>query len=77
METIPKNDLDGEYPTLTPIGKASSGKKGFLSRGKHSIGRIISKVGLSNFRQKLTHNIDGAFIGQTESVASIFEMKGS
>jgi hypothetical protein len=51
METIPEHDLDEEYPTLTPVGKASSGKKGLLSRGKHSIGRIISKVGLSNFRQ--------------------------
>nr|CAB3467523.1 unnamed protein product [Digitaria exilis] len=46
METIPEHNLDVEYPTLTPVGKASSGRKGLLSRGKHSIGRIISKAGL-------------------------------
>ncbi|PAN24882.1 hypothetical protein PAHAL_4G259100 [Panicum hallii] len=77
METIPQHNLDVEYPTLTPVGKASSGRKGLLSRGKHSIGRIISKAGLSNFRQKPAYSIDGEFTGQTESVAPRFEMKGS
>jgi hypothetical protein len=77
METIPEHNLDVEYPTLTPVGKASSGRKGLLSRGKHSIGRIISKAGLSNFRQKPAYSIDGEFTGQTESVAPRFEMRGS
>jgi len=77
METIPEHNLDVEYPTLTPVGKASSVRKGLLSRGKHSIGRIISKAGLSNFRQKPTYSIDGEFTGQIESVAPRFEMKGS
>jgi len=77
METIPEHNLDVEYPTLTPVGKASSGRKGLLSRGKHSIGRIINKAGLSNFRQKPACSIECEFIGQTESVAPRFEMKGS
>jgi len=77
VETIPEHNLDVEYPTLTPVGKASSVRKGLLSRGKHSIGRIISKAGLSNFRQKPTYSIDGEFTGQIESVAPRFEMKGS
>lgn len=77
METIPEHNLDVEYPTLTPVGKASNGRRGLLSRGKHSIGRIISKAGLGNFRQKPTHSIDGEFIDQIDSVAPRFEMKGS
>lgn len=77
METTTEHNLDMEYPTLTPVGKACSGRKGLLSRGKHSIGRIISKAGLGNLRQKQTHSIDGEIIGQTESIAPRFEMKGS
>ncbi|AQL01030.1 TLD-domain containing nucleolar protein [Zea mays] len=77
METIPEHNLDVEYPTLTPVGKACSGRKGLFSRGKHSLGRIISKAGLGNLRQKQTHSIDGEIIGQTESVAPRFEVKGS
>jgi len=77
METTTEHNLDVEYPTLTPVGKACSERKGLLSRGKHSIGRIISKAGLGNLRQKQTHSIDGEIIGQTESVAPRFEMKGS
>jgi hypothetical protein len=76
METTTDHNLDVEYPTLTPVGKTYSGRKGLLSRGKHSIGRIISKAGLGNLRQKQTR-IDGEIIGQTESVAPRFEMKGS
>lgn len=77
METITEHNLDVEYPTLTPVGKACSGRKGLFSRGKHSLGRIISKAGLGNLRQKQTHSIDGEIIGQTESVAPRFEVKGS
>uniref|UniRef100_A0A0A9DK60 TLDc domain-containing protein n=1 Tax=Arundo donax TaxID=35708 RepID=A0A0A9DK60_ARUDO len=76
MEIMPEQNPDMEYPTLTPIGKASSGRKGLLSRGKHSIGKIINKAGqLSNFRQKPTHSIDGEILGQTESTR--LEPKGS
>ncbi|WVZ81919.1 hypothetical protein U9M48_029245 [Paspalum notatum var. saurae] len=77
METIPEHNLDVEYPTLTPVGKAGSGRKSLLSRGKHSIGRIIGRAGLSSFRQKPTHSVDGEIIGQRESVAPGFDMKGS
>ena len=78
VETIDEQNLDMEYPTLTPVGKASSGRKGLLSRGKHSIGKIMNKAGrLSNFRQKPTHTIDGEIMGQTESVAPGLEHKGS
>ncbi|KAL6605933.1 hypothetical protein ACP70R_041586 [Stipagrostis hirtigluma subsp. patula] len=78
METIPEQNQDMEYPTLTPVGKGSSGRKGLLSRGKHSIGKIMSKAGrLSNFRQKPTHSIDGEIIGRTESVSPGLELKGS
>jgi len=69
VETIPEHNLDVEYPTLTPVGKASSVRKGLLSRGKHSIGRIISKAGLSNFRQKPTYSIDGEFTLPTARAA--------
>jgi hypothetical protein len=76
METIPEGNLDIEYPTLKPVGKASSGRKGLLSRGKHSIGKIMSKAGrLSNFRQKPTHSINGEIIDQTESVVPGSELK--
>ncbi|KXG19622.1 nuclear receptor coactivator 7-like isoform X1 [Sorghum bicolor] len=77
METITEHNLDVEYPTLTPVGKACSGRKSLLSRGKHSIGRIISKAGLGNLKQKQTPSIDGEIISQTESVAPRFEMKRS
>ncbi|PWZ05669.1 hypothetical protein Zm00014a_015242 [Zea mays] len=77
MDTVTEHNLDVEYPTLTPVGKACSGRKGLFSRGKHSLGRIISKAGLGNLRQKQTHSIDGEIIGQTESVAPRFEVKGS
>ncbi|XP_062228477.1 uncharacterized protein LOC133926518 [Phragmites australis] len=78
MEIIPEQNLDMEYPTLTPVGKASSGRKGLLSRGKHSIVKIMSKAGrLSNLRQKPTHSIDGETLDQTESIIPGLEMKGS
>jgi hypothetical protein len=77
IETIPDQNMDIEYPTLTPVGKASSGRKGLLSRGKHSIGKIIGKAGRLNFRQKPTYNINGEIIDQTESVAPGLELKGS
>ncbi|KAK3131991.1 hypothetical protein QOZ80_6AG0514290 [Eleusine coracana subsp. coracana] len=79
METVPEQNLDFiEYPTLTPVGKTSSGRKGLLCRGKHSIGKIMSKAGrLGNFRQKPTHSINGEIVGQTESVAPGSELKGS
>ncbi|TVU12010.1 hypothetical protein EJB05_45628 [Eragrostis curvula] len=78
METIPEQNLDIEYPTLTPVGKASNGRKGLLSRGKHSIGKLMSKAGrLSNFRQKPTHSINGEIIDQTESVSPGSELKRS
>ncbi|XP_062233330.1 uncharacterized protein LOC133930653 [Phragmites australis] len=78
IETISEHNLNVEYPTLTPVGKASSGRKGLLSRGKHSIGKIMCKAGrLSNFIQKPTHSIDGEILGQTESVAPGLELKGS
>jgi hypothetical protein len=77
IEIIPDQNMDIEYPTLTPVGKASSGRKGLLNRGKHSIGKIIGKVGRFNFRQKPTNNINGEIIDQTESVAPGLELKGS
>lgn len=77
-EVTPEQNLDMEYPTLTPVGKGSNGRKGLLSRGKHSIGKIIYKAGrLGGFRQKISHSIDSEVASQTESIVPGFESKGS
>ncbi|KAG8076311.1 hypothetical protein GUJ93_ZPchr0006g43614 [Zizania palustris] len=76
-EIIRDKNLNMEYPTLTPVRKGSNGKKGLLSRGKHSIGKIINKAGrLGGFRQKASYNIDDETV-LIESVAPGLELKGS
>ncbi|KAM0849087.1 hypothetical protein ACQ4PT_053950 [Festuca glaucescens] len=78
METILEQNLDMEYPTLTPVGTGNKERKGLLSRGKHSIGKIISKAGrLGSFRQKPSHIIDSEIASQTWPVSSGLDLKGS
>ncbi|XP_051202455.1 uncharacterized protein [Lolium perenne] len=77
-ETIPEQNLDMEYPTLTPVGRGNKERKGLLSRGKHSIGKIINKAGrIGRFRQKPTHVIDSEIASQTWSVSSELDLKRS
>ncbi|KAF0902708.1 hypothetical protein E2562_019059 [Oryza meyeriana var. granulata] len=77
LEIIPEHNMNMEYPTLTPVGKGSNGRKGLLSRGKHSIGRFINKAGrIGGFRQKPSYSIDDGTV-QTESDAPGLELKGS
>lgn len=74
VEIIPEQDVDMEYPTLTPVGRGNKERKGLLSRGKHSIGKIINKAGrLGGFRQKPGHIIDSEIASQIESVSSRFD----
>uniref|UniRef100_A0A453R588 TLDc domain-containing protein n=1 Tax=Aegilops tauschii subsp. strangulata TaxID=200361 RepID=A0A453R588_AEGTS len=78
MEIIPEQDLDMEYPTLTPVGRGIKERKGLLSRGKHSIGKIINKAGrLGGFRQKSGHIVDNEIANQIESMSSGFALKVS
>ncbi|CAM0913698.1 unnamed protein product [Alopecurus aequalis] len=78
METIPEQTMDMEYPTLTPVGRGNKERKGLLSRGKHSIGRIIGKAGrLGGFRQKPSHVVDSEIASKTETISSCLEPKGS
>ncbi|KAM0922853.1 hypothetical protein ACQ4PT_005897 [Festuca glaucescens] len=78
METIPEQNLDMEYPTLTPVGRGNKERKGLLSRGKHSIRKIINKAGrLSGFRQKPSHVVDNEIASHTWSVSSGLDLKGS
>ncbi|GJM86884.1 hypothetical protein PR202_ga02783 [Eleusine coracana subsp. coracana] len=52
MEIHLEQNVDMGYPTLTPVSKGNKGKTGFISRGKHSIGKIINKaVRIGGFRQ--------------------------
>lgn len=77
IEIIPEHNMNMEYPTLTPVGKGSNGRKGLFSRGKHSIGKIINKAGrIGGFRQKPSYSIDGETV-QTEYDAPGLELKGS
>uniref|UniRef100_A0A0D9WNE4 TLDc domain-containing protein n=1 Tax=Leersia perrieri TaxID=77586 RepID=A0A0D9WNE4_9ORYZ len=77
MEIIPEQNMNVEYPTLTPVGKGSNGRKGLLSRGKHSIGKIINKAGrIGGFRQKPSYSIDDETV-QAESGTPGLELKGS
>jgi hypothetical protein len=67
-----------EYPTLTPVGRGNKERKGLLSRGKHSIGKIINKAGrIGRFRQKPSHVIDSEIASQTWSVSSELDLKRS
>jgi hypothetical protein len=78
METMPEQNLDMEYPTLTPVGRGNKERKGLLSRGKHSIGKIINKAGrLGGFRQKPSHVIDSEVASQTEPVSPCLGLKDS
>uniref|UniRef100_A0ACD6AP47 Uncharacterized protein n=1 Tax=Avena sativa TaxID=4498 RepID=A0ACD6AP47_AVESA len=78
VEIMPEQNLDMEYPTLTPVGKGNKGRKGLLSRGKRSIGKIINKAGrLGGFRQKQSHLVDSEVACQTEPVSSCMAPKGS
>ncbi|KQK18921.1 hypothetical protein BRADI_1g45500v3 [Brachypodium distachyon] len=78
MEIIPEQNLDMEYPTLTPVGRGNKERKGLLSRGKHSVGKIFSKAGrLGGFRQKPSHGIKSEIASQTESVSVGFDPKRS
>jgi hypothetical protein len=77
-ETMPEQNLDMECPTLTPVGRGNKERKGLLSRGKHSIGKIINKAGrIGRFRQKPSHVIDSEIASQTWSVSSELDLKRS
>jgi hypothetical protein len=79
MEVHLEQNADMGYPTLAPVGKGSKGRTGFISRGKHSIGKIINKtVGIGGFRQTAAESkIGRETINHTESVAPVLEIKES
>ena len=76
-EIIPEQSEEMGYPTLTPVGKATKGKTGLLSRGKHSIGKIINKAAkMSGFKQNSEPKIDKEVVNHAESVAPALELEG-
>ncbi|KAL6911511.1 hypothetical protein ACP4OV_000316 [Aristida adscensionis] len=79
MEIIPDQNGDMGYPTLTPVGKGNKGRTRLLSRGKHSLGKIISKAArISGFKQTTAEpKIDRETINRTESVAPALELEDS
>jgi hypothetical protein len=66
---------DMGYPTLIPMGKRSKGRTGLLSRGKHSIGKIINKAAsISGFKQTTAEpKIDREAVIHTEPDAPVLE----
>ncbi|XP_048535870.1 oxidation resistance protein 1-like [Triticum urartu] len=76
-EIIPEQSEEMGYPTLTPVGKTNKGKTGLLSRGKHSIGKIINKAArMSGFKQSSEPKIDKEVVNHAESVAPALELEG-
>jgi hypothetical protein len=76
MEIIDEQNADTSYPTLTPVGKGSKGRSGLISRGKHSIGKIISKAArIGGFKQGTVEpKIDRETVNHTEPVAPVSEL---
>lgn len=75
MEIIPEQDGEMSYPTLTPVGKATKGRTGLLSRGKHSIGKIINKaVRIGGFKQNPEPKFEKEVVNHAESVAPVLEL---
>lgn len=78
MEIIPDQNGELGYPTLTPMGKSKKGKSGLLSRGKHSIGKIISKAArIGGFKQNVEPKIDREVVDHVESVSPVLELEES
>uniref|UniRef100_A0A0E0CRM6 Oxidation resistance protein 1 n=1 Tax=Oryza meridionalis TaxID=40149 RepID=A0A0E0CRM6_9ORYZ len=78
MEIIPDQNGELGYPTLTPMGKSKKGKSGLLSRGKHSIGKIISKAArIGGFKQNVEPKIDREVVDHVESVSPVLELAES
>jgi hypothetical protein len=76
MEIIPEQSEEAAYPTLTPVGKANKGKTGLLSRGKHSIGKIINKAArISGFKQNPEPKISKEVVNHAEPVAPVLELE--
>lgn len=76
MEIIPEQTEEIGYPTLTPVGKANKGKTGLLSRGKHSIGKIINKAArMSGFKQNAEPKIGREVANHAEPVAPVLELE--
>ncbi|KAF7085772.1 hypothetical protein CFC21_089165 [Triticum aestivum] len=76
-EIIPEQSEEMGYPTLTPVGKATKGKTGLLSRGKHSIGKIINKAArMSGFKQNSEPKTDKEVASHAESAAPALELEG-
>ncbi|WVZ73622.1 hypothetical protein U9M48_021907 [Paspalum notatum var. saurae] len=78
-EIIPEQNEDMSYPTLTPMGKGSKGRSGLISRGKHSIGKIINKAArIGGFRQTTAEpKIDREAVNHVEPVAPVLELEES
>ncbi|XP_062221975.1 uncharacterized protein LOC133921205 [Phragmites australis] len=78
MEIIPEQNGNIGYPTLTPVGKGNKGRTGLLSRGKHSIGKIINKaVRIGGFKQTAEPKMGRETVNHTESVAPVLELEES
>jgi hypothetical protein len=75
MEIIPEQNGDMGYPALTPMGKGSKGRTGLISRGKHSIGKIINKAArIGGFKQTTAEpKIDREAVTHTEPDAPVLE----
>jgi len=79
MEILPEQNVDMSYPTLTPMGKGSKGRSGLISRGKHSIGKIINKAArIGGFKQATAApKFDRETVNHTEPVALVLELEES
>jgi len=79
MEILPEQNVDMSYPTLTPMGKGSKGRSGLISRGKHSIGKIINKAArIGGFKQATAApKFDRETVNHTEPVAPVLELEES
>ncbi|XP_006647916.1 nuclear receptor coactivator 7-like [Oryza brachyantha] len=78
MEVIPDQDGELGYPTLMPMAKSKKGKSGLLSRGKHSIGKIINKAArIGGFKQNVEPKIDREVVDHVESVSPVLELEES
>ncbi|KAJ1281107.1 hypothetical protein BS78_04G282800 [Paspalum vaginatum] len=76
---IPEQNEDMSYPTLTPMGKGSKGRSSLISRGKHSIGKIINRAArIGGFKQTTAEpKIDRENVNHIEPVAPVLELEES
>ncbi|CAM0944098.1 unnamed protein product [Alopecurus aequalis] len=76
MEIVPEQSEEVGYPTLTPVGKANKGRTGLLSRGKHSIGKIINKAArISGYKQNPEPKVSKEVVNHPELAAPVLKLE--